>query len=318
MMTAVTDGFNQISVGRRHVCAVDASAVFAGRVWCWGDDAEGQLGNGATAADFSRPSPLAGNRTFVSVAAGGDSACATTTRGQGYCWGANDHGQLGTGDRTGHPLPARVDQSPVHVPAPVRLLYGVPETMIVDDTVGAAHGCATDVQLTVYCTGSNSAGQIGDGTTTDTSTLTALGLAPSAVRDVRASAGDGTVTVRWTPPAAAGAAPISAYIAVASDGTSSEALEDAGSCDTTGALTCTITGLENNRKYTVFVLAVSAGGASYSSFAYATPVGGGAGGALPITGPGPALAAGLMLLAAGTVLTLTDRVRHGHGRTARG
>src|SRR5919107_3468673 len=152
-----------ISANENNTCAVDTH----GKAYCWGSDTHGQLGdgggasgppsvtpqpvlmtggNGATVADFSRPSPSAGSRTFVSVAAGGDSTCATTSRGQGYCWGANDHGQLGTGDRTGHPLPTAVDQSTVHVSAPVRMLYGVPETMIVDDTVGPAHGCATDVE----------------------------------------------------------------------------------------------------------------------------------------------------------------------------
>ena len=318
VMTGVTNGFSRISVGRRHVCGLDASLVEYGRAWCWGDDTDGQLGNGATVADFSRPAPVAGNRTFVSINAGGDSACATGVGGKGYCWGANADGQLGTGDRIGHTLPTAVDQSHVQVSNPVRLLYGVPESMIVDDIVGDAHGCATDAQLTIYCTGSNSAGQIGDGTTADTDVLTALPLAPGAARNVRTAVRDGALRVSWTAPSAEGAAPVAGYIAVASDGTSAEALENAMSCDTAGALTCTVEGLDNNRRYTVFVLAVSAGGASYSGFAYGTPKGGGSGGGLPITGPGMSLATGLVLLAAGMILTLVGKVRHGFRDVARG
>jgi hypothetical protein len=190
--------------------------------------------------------------------------------------------------------------------------------MIVDDTVGDGHGCATDVQLTIYCTGSNSAGQIGDGTTTDTDVLSAVPLAPDAARNVRTAVRDGALAVSWAAPATSGAAPISGYIAVASAGTSAEALKNAVSCDTAGALTCTVDDLDNNRRYTVFVLAVSAGGASYSNFAYGTPKGGGSGGGLPITGPGVSLAGGLLLLAAGLILTLVGRVRHGSRDVAKG
>ena len=36
---------------------------------------------------------------FTHVAAGGRNTCAIALRGVAYCWGANDQGQLGDGDR---------------------------------------------------------------------------------------------------------------------------------------------------------------------------------------------------------------------------
>ncbi|MCA2217791.1 RCC1 domain-containing protein [Jidongwangia harbinensis] len=303
----IAGGFMQISVGRRHVCALQTSARLSGRAYCWGEDGAGQLGNGTAAPDRSRPGPVAGDRGYVSVSAGGDATCATTATGQGYCWGANPDGQLGTGNPAGHAAPALVDLGGVEVPAPVRLLFGVRRSMVTQIVLGAAHGCAADVVSAVYCTGRNDTGQLGDGTTTDAAALRAVPLGPGPVTGVRARAGDGTLAVRWAAPADPGAAPVEEYVAVASAGTSPSALEDARSCASARTLTCTVDGLRNGRRYTVFVLAAGPGGVSYSMFGQGTPEGGGGGGGLPITGPGASLVAGVLLVLAGAALRLGAR-----------
>jgi alpha-tubulin suppressor-like RCC1 family protein len=43
---------------------------------------------------------------FVMVTAGADHACALTDKGEAYCWGSNQFGQLGDGPADSSPHPA--------------------------------------------------------------------------------------------------------------------------------------------------------------------------------------------------------------------
>jgi alpha-tubulin suppressor-like RCC1 family protein len=74
----------------KHTCAIEGPS---GRLSCWGNDADGQLGIGSN-DDISSPTPL----PLVGVqkaALGERHTCALVTGGLLYCWGANDKGQLG-------------------------------------------------------------------------------------------------------------------------------------------------------------------------------------------------------------------------------
>ena len=114
---------------------------------------------------------MAGTRKYVSVSAAGDSTCAVTPTGQGYCWGGNADGQLGTGDTEPHTTPVAVDQSGVRIGQVVRQLYGARQSMIVSLTAGTDRSCAVSPEQTVYCTGSG--------------LLTEVPLAPSSPRAVK-------------------------------------------------------------------------------------------------------------------------------------
>ena len=89
-----------------------------------------------------------------------------------------------------------------------------------------------------------------------------LASAPGAHTGLAATAGSNAVTLSWTAPAANGSA-ITGYTVTGSP---------AGSCTTTGALTCTISGLTNGVAHTFTVTASNTAGTSgASASASATP-----------------------------------------------
>ena len=84
-----------MAAGRGHTCAI----TDAGTVFCWGEGDRARLGDGAAGREASwRPVPVAGlPANATAIAAGRDHTCVLLDSGAVHCWGANDHGQLGTG-----------------------------------------------------------------------------------------------------------------------------------------------------------------------------------------------------------------------------
>ena len=84
-----------VGTGTWSSCAV----VTTGDVYCWGTNSDGQLGSPTATQYQAWPTPVLVSRpsgvTFTAVTVGNRHACATTTTGAVYCWGAA--GTLGTG-----------------------------------------------------------------------------------------------------------------------------------------------------------------------------------------------------------------------------
>lgn len=82
-----------ITVGYSFSCA-----VADGLGYCWGSDAQNQLGNGGTIANSSTAAPLnntgqpMAGKTVTSISAGYQHACAVAEY-RVYCWGYNNNGQ---------------------------------------------------------------------------------------------------------------------------------------------------------------------------------------------------------------------------------
>lgn len=87
---------SSVSVGEGFACS-----LVDGKVYCWGKNSLGQLGDGTTTTRYSPVlvgigSALEG-KTVISVNSSGNSSCASTTEGKTYCWGFNNNGELGIG-----------------------------------------------------------------------------------------------------------------------------------------------------------------------------------------------------------------------------
>jgi len=79
-----------IAGGRNHSLGLN----YDGKVYAWGDNTYGQLGDGT---NISKSSPVAvqGNRKFVEVSSSADHSMAIDINGVLWGWGRNDYGQLG-------------------------------------------------------------------------------------------------------------------------------------------------------------------------------------------------------------------------------
>ncbi len=133
--------------GYHHACAI----LQDGSVYCWGQNASGEVGDGTTTLRSS-PTKVTLPYPATAVSGNGDGnaqTCAVLTDGSLWCWGDNAYGELGVGD-------ANVHLGPQKVPLP----------NVAQVAVGGVHVCAVDTNQDLYCWGSNSYGEVGNGTPT--------------------------------------------------------------------------------------------------------------------------------------------------------
>jgi len=144
-----------VAAGTSHDCTLTTG----GGVQCWGGNNFGQLGNGST-TDSALPVAVINLSSGVAAIAASDSySCALTMSGGVQCWGLNQNGQLGNGSTSSSSTPVSV----------TNLSSGVAAI-----TVGEAHSCALMTSGGVQCWGLNSNGQLGNGSTTNSSTPVAV------------------------------------------------------------------------------------------------------------------------------------------------
>ena len=138
-------GISRIHAGGDHTCVMTAG----GATHCWGYNGYNQLGDGSS---YSSPKPVAvtGLASGVaSISAGLAHTCVTMVSGGAQCWGFNNEGQLGDGDRSWRWLPKAV----------TGLSSGILKV-----APGVAHACALTSTSGVTCWGDNTWGGLGDGT----------------------------------------------------------------------------------------------------------------------------------------------------------
>jgi alpha-tubulin suppressor-like RCC1 family protein len=191
----------RVSTNENHGCAIRDAEGGAGSLYCWGSNARGQLGTGeATKTLPPGPVPTASPTGFTGVSAGLAHTCGIRTPGRLFCWGLNDEGQLGTGETTMRVEPTEVTSSAgpftevttgdAHTCAlddaggvwcfgsngqgqlglPDDSVVGTDPTPVltahevIDLAAGTEHTCAITRERRIFCWGSNSESQSGDGT----------------------------------------------------------------------------------------------------------------------------------------------------------
>lgn len=103
-------------------------------------------------------SPVTGLTDVKEVVSGTEHVCALKNDGTVWCWGYNTYGQVGPGIPVG-------SSNAVWTPTQVPGLSGVKRI-----AAGAQHNCAVNASLETLCWGRNSAGQLGNNSTTNSAT----------------------------------------------------------------------------------------------------------------------------------------------------
>jgi alpha-tubulin suppressor-like RCC1 family protein len=146
--------FASLSRGGSTVCGITTGEI----TYCWGDNRNGETGDGSSTAFHINPVMVSGGLTFASVDVGEGGTCGLTAIGAAYCWGKNDVGQLGDGGQSNSTVP---------VPVAGGLTFSSMER-------GVRHVCGKTMDGTTYCWGSNNFAKLGNG-------LTSFRLTPRAV-----------------------------------------------------------------------------------------------------------------------------------------
>ncbi len=141
-----------VSAATNHTCSIHLDQT----VGCWGFWAG--LGDGSTTGS-SPPSQVSGPLSATELAAGSTHQCAIAPDGEVHCWGWNGFGQIGDGYFVCNSC---TSPTPVTIPS----LSG----SVLSVAAGLDHTCAIRTDGSVSCWGANGFGQLGDGTTIDSST----------------------------------------------------------------------------------------------------------------------------------------------------
>ncbi len=160
-----------ISVGESHTCAIRNDSTIS----CWGRNDVGQLGDGTMGDPSPSPTPVAAPLEWtdnqlkaLQIASGLDHTCAAMSDGSVWCWGDNTYGQLGDDSISGSDTPVRVEGLD-----PVSLELEAFKYNFL--TAGGYHTCVvTGDDRHIQCWGQNDHGQLGNGTISESETVTTV------------------------------------------------------------------------------------------------------------------------------------------------
>ena len=136
-----------------------------GSLYVCGYNGNGGLGRGNT-TNVSTPAQVTTSASVKAIFAGYRYSFYITVEDEAFGFGLNDKGQLGLDDTTQRTSPTPMTSSTVD--------YFPAGKTIKDISLGYAHTIFLFTDGSVYTTGRNSEGQLGDGTTTDKKVLTSV------------------------------------------------------------------------------------------------------------------------------------------------
>ena len=148
-------------------CAIDDS----GNAYCWGDNTQGQLGNGTSQNESYAVLVSKGGQSAIPVgdritdiSVGSLYTCALDQYGKAFCWGYSSAGQCGSGDYEDNLYPTAVATNPSTESSSLSASAIVTQISASANTTcptNELNTCAIDSNGDGYCWGSNNAGQLG-------------------------------------------------------------------------------------------------------------------------------------------------------------
>ncbi|KAJ1465184.1 regulator of chromosome condensation 1/beta-lactamase-inhibitor protein II, partial [Baffinella frigidus] len=150
-----------LSCGYRHCCQLFPCI---GRIKCWGEGTDGQLGYDSTESVGTAPEQMGANLPYVqienvkAVRCGGGLICARMQTGDVKCWGTNAYGSLGYGDVVNRGKKAET----MGVNLPV-LDFGTNYVISMTPATDWGANCAVMDSARLMCWGENTHGQAGTG-----------------------------------------------------------------------------------------------------------------------------------------------------------
>ena len=166
-----------IAAGVRHTCMLYEK----GEIWCWGDNENGQLGDGEFGSNVYSTIPVKVQdiNDAVAIGAGWEHTCAVHATGEVSCWGDDTYGELGNGETmSSSPLPVKV--------------VDIDDAVTV--TAGHWHTCALRENGSIACWGNDSDGQLGDGQTGDEGNMSSVPVEVTGISDAAAVSAGGEHT----------------------------------------------------------------------------------------------------------------------------
>ena len=138
----------QITTGYYHTCVIASDD----KDYCWGYGTFGRLGNNSI-VQKNAPYPVREFATTVvsQIAAGNEHTCSLNSEGKLYCWGKGINGELGRDVFLGSNTPTAVNMSNFGTESVKQVVAGDKFT------------CASTVEGTAFCWGSNATGRTGVG-----------------------------------------------------------------------------------------------------------------------------------------------------------
>lgn len=130
-------------------------------LWAWGDNFYKQLGLGSLVPGQLVPTQVGTDNDWYLISAGANHSLASKLSGPLYSWGSNSHGQLGLFGSVGGVAPL-----------PVMVSSTVPWKSI---SASSSHSIALKDDNTLWSWGSNGFGELGNNSTTSSSTPIQIG-----------------------------------------------------------------------------------------------------------------------------------------------
>ncbi len=140
--------WQKVATGSAHSCGLKTN----GNIECWGNNLYGKVGDGTTTHRMI-PTAISSGSSFIDVALGDNTSCAVDSTNAVQCWGRGDSGQLGNDSTTDSSTPVGAS---ILANSYSRVVVGMNFACALRTTGGF-----------VECWGGGTAGQLGDGNSTD-------------------------------------------------------------------------------------------------------------------------------------------------------